>query len=429
MEPVYVSAQEAVKIIKDGDCVAIGHATGEPQELVRAMVQRSGEPKGVRVTHMIGMSEGKYCQSEYKGVFEHISLFVGAAARGPIAEGNGDYIPVHFSDIPGLFEKDVIPVDVALIQVSSPDKHGYVSLGISVDYTLAIVKKAKKVIAQINKNMPFTYGESLVHLSEINYAVEYDEPLIELEPPVLTEEDRIIGKNCAALINDGDTIQLGIGSLPDAICQQLKDKKNLGVHSEMISDGVMKLVECGAVNCSKKSLHPGKIVVTFIMGTKKLYGFLDHNPMIYIAPASYVNDPRVICKNDNFVSINSCVQVDFTGQICAESVGIKQISGTGGQVDFIRGANMSRGGRSMVVMTSSAKNGKISKIVPVLDGGAVVTTPRTDVRYIITEYGVADMYGKTMSQRARALINIAHPNFRSELISAWEERFKRSFAI
>lgn len=427
MKPVYTTAREALKVVKNGDLVAIGHATGEPQELIRAMVERGKELRGVRVTHMIGMSEGKYCQTDYKDSFEYISLFVGGAARKPIAQGVGDYIPVHFSDIPGLFLDDTLPVDVALIQVSAPDKHGFVSLGISVDYTLAIAQKAKIVIAQINKNMPFTYGEGIIRLSDIDYVVEHDEPLIVLNPPVLTEEDLAIGKNCASLINDGDTIQLGIGSLPDAICQQLKDKKHLGIHSEMFSDGVMDLVECGAVDCSQKNLHKGKMVATFIMGTEKLYKFLDNNPMVYMAPATYVNNPRVICQNDNFVSINSCVQVDFTGQVCSESVGTKQISGTGGQVDFIRGANMSKGGRAIMALSSSAKNGTVSKIVPVLDEGAVVTTPRTDIRYIVTEYGIANMYGKTMHERARALIEIAHPNFRDDLIVTWEQRFKRKY--
>ncbi len=423
----FVDANEALKVVKSGDRVAVGHATGEPQALTGALWDRRDELKNVEIVHMVCMGKGMYCLPEAGDSFHHNSLFIGGTARKAFAEGRADFVPVHFSDIPSLFLDDYLPTDVALVQACPPDKNGYMSLGISVDYTLAIVKKAKTVVVQVNKNMPRTHGDCFIHISEADYIVECDEPLLELPRAPLSGQDYAIGKYCASLVPDGATLQLGIGSLPDAVLSSLTEKNDLGIHSEMFSDGVMELVRAGVVNNSKKTLHKGKMVATFIMGTKELYEFIDDNPMLYMAPANYVNDPFVIAQNENMVSINSCVQIDLAGQVCAESVGLKQISATGGQADFIRGANHSRGGTSIIAMPSVTKDLKTSKIVPLLDEGATVTTPRTDVKYIVTEYGIASLFGKNLRQRARELINIAHPSFRESLKAEYEKRFYEKF--
>jgi 4-hydroxybutyrate CoA-transferase len=303
-----------------------------------------------------------------------------------------------------------------------------VSLGVSVDYTKAATKSAKLVIAQVNERMPRTLGDSYLHISEIDYFVEASAELIVLPQPTISKIEEEIGERCASLIEDGATLQLGIGALPDAVLKFMKKKKDLGIHSEMISDGVVELIEAGVVTNSRKTLHKDKAVITFLMGTRKLYDFVDNNPMFYMAPVDYVNNPYVIAQNYKMVSINSCVQVDFMGQVVSESIGAKQISGVGGQVDFVRGANICPGGKSILAMQSTTGGGKISKIVPVIDTGAAVTTNRNDVRYIITEFGIADLKGKTIRQRAKCLIAIAHPDFRPQLIEEWEKRFKCKFA-
>lgn len=292
-----------------------------------------------------------------------------------------------------------------------------------MDYTITAAKQAKVKIAQINKYMPRCHGECFMHLDEFDYLVQEDVPMLELSRSELSDVEKAIGSHCAGLIHDGDTLQLGIGALPDAVLLSLKDKKNLGIHSEMFSDGVVELIEAGVITNTEKTLHPGKLVATFLMGSQKLYDFIDDNPAVYMAAADYTNDPYVIAKNDNLVSINSCIQVDFMGQVSAESIGSTQISGVGGQVDFVRGANLSNGGRSIIAMTSTAKGGTVSKIVPILDRGAAVTTGRNDVAIIVTEYGIADLRGKSLRERARLLIQIAHPDFRPELIREWESRF------
>lgn len=419
----YVSAADAVRSICDGDHVVVGHACGEPQALTQALGERMSELKDVQTYAMIGMSEGPHCSKEAAGHVHHNSLFVGGKERTAVAEGRADYIPRYFSDIPELFRGDHIPVDVALIQVSLPDKHGYVSFGVSVDYTMVATQKAKIKIAQVNRFMPRTHGTCFMHISEFDYVVREDLPLIELGRPEIGETDRKIGEYCASLIQDGATLQLGIGVLPDAVLMSLKEKRNLGIHTEMFSDGVMELIKAGVINNTQKTLHKGQIVATFIMGSKELYEFIDDNPSIYMAPASYVNDPYTIAKNDNMVSINSCVQIDLMGQVCSESVGLKQISGVGGQVDFIRGSQLSKNGVPIIAMESTAANGKVSKIVPILNEGAAVTTSRNDVGIIVTEYGIADLSGKSLRERARLLINIAHPKFRAELEQEWEKRF------
>ncbi|MGF6367155.1 4-hydroxybutyrate CoA-transferase [Aequitasia blattaphilus] len=424
----FVSAEDAVQHIQDGDRVAIGHACGEPQALTRAFTSRVQNLKNVETVHMIGMGDSAYCLEESKDHVRHNSIFVGNKnERQAIKEGRGDYTPRYFSKIPSLFTDGSLTPDVALVQVSSPDVHGYVSFGVSVDYSLTAARVAKLKIAQVNSHMPRCHGECFMHISEFDYLVEEDIPILELSRSELTEVEKEIGKNCASLIHDGDTLQLGIGALPDAVLLSLKDKKDLGIHSEMFSDGVVELVEAGVITNKKKTLHPGKLVATFLMGSQKLYDFIDDNPSVYMASADYTNDPYVIAKNDNLISINSCISVDFMGQVSAESIGTMQISGVGGQVDFVRGANLSKGGKSIIAMTSTAKGGTVSKIVPMLEPGAAVTTGRNDVAYIVTEYGVADLRGKSLRERARLLINIAHPKFRDELIHEWEMRFQMEF--
>lgn len=419
----YVTAEEAVKCIKDGDRVSIGLGCGEACALTREFAKRIPELKDVETVQMLPVGEGAFCFPEAEGHVRHNSLYVGGRDKKAVSEGRADYTPRYFSKMPSLFEENILPLDVAFVQVSSVDKHGYVSLGISVDYTMATAKNAKIAIAQINKNFPRVHGACFMHVSEFDYLVEEDTPVLELPQSAPTEEEEAIGKLCAGLIKDGDTLQLGIGSLPDAVLNELGDKKDLGIHTEMFSDGVMKLVKKGVINNSRKSLHPGKMVATFLMGSREFYDFVDDNPSVYMAPVDYTNDPYVIAQNDNLISINSCVQVDLTGQVASESIGLTQISSVGGQVDFVRGANMSKGGISIIAMPSTTKKHTVSKIVPFLDQGAAVTTNRNDAALIITEYGIADIRGKTLRDRSRALIGIAHPNFRPQLQEEWERRY------
>lgn len=417
------TAEEAVKKIKSGDRVVIGHAVGEPSHLVDAMVANASSYEDVELVHMVAMGKCEYAQEGMEKHFRHNAVFVGGNTRKAVEAGRADYTPCFFSEVPSLFET-TLPVDVVLIQLSTPDEHGYCSFGTSVDYTKPAAMLAKIKIAQINREMPRTMGDSFIHVSELDLIVEHDAPIIELQPPKIGDIEKEIGRHCASLIKDGDTLQLGIGAIPDAVLAFLKDKKDLGIHSEMFSDGVLDLFEQGVITNQKKTLSPGKTVVTFLMGTKRLYDFVNDNPSIEMRPVNYVNDPRVIMLNDNMVSINSCVQVDLMGQVCSESVGNRQISGVGGQVDFVRGASMSNNGRAIIAMPSTAAKGTISKIVVNLDEGSAVTTSRNDVDYIVTEYGIAYLKGKTLRERAVALINIAHPEFREELAQEFKNRFK-----
>ncbi|HPR36411.1 MAG TPA: acetyl-CoA hydrolase/transferase C-terminal domain-containing protein [Spirochaetota bacterium] len=421
-----VSADDAVKHIKSGDRVVFGHAAGEPKVLVDALVRNASQYKNVEIVHMVAMGKGEYCSEEYSEHFIHNALFAGGPTRKAIHEGRALYTPCHFSRIPSLFKENILPIDVVLMMVSEPDEHGYCSYGVSVDYTKPAAESAKMVIAEVTPNMPRTYGDSFIHVSNIDYIVETDSSPAILNPPKLGETDEKIGKNIAELINDGDCLQLGIGAVPDAILNFLTDKKNLGIHSEMISDGVVGLVEKGVINCSKKNFHTGKMVLTFLMGSERLYKFAHNNPAIEMYPVDYTNRPSIVAKNNNMVSVNSALQVDFTGQVVSDTIGYKQYSGTGGQLDFVRGASWSEGGKSILAFSSTAAGGKLSRIVPHIDEGASVTTPRTDTHFIVTEYGIADLRGKSVVERGKALIKIAHPDFREELSKQFFEIYKKA---
>lgn len=422
-----VNADKALNEVKSHSRIVFGHAAGEPKHLVETLVAKKEQYEDVEIVHMVSLGSSEYAKLGMEAHFRHNALFVGGGTRKAVEEGRADFTPCFFHEVPNFFKDGSLPVDTALIQVTPPDEEGFVSLGVSVDYTLGAAKNAKRIIAQVNNMMPRTGGESRLHVSEIDYFVEHDEPIFELTPPKIGDIEKAIGENCAKLINDGDTLQLGIGAIPDAVLLFLKDKKDLGIHSEMISDGVLELVKAGVITNSKKSIHNGKSIVTFLMGTQKLYDYVNNNPEVELYPVDYVNNPVTVMKNENIVAINSCVQVDLMGQVASESVGIKQISGTGGQVDFVRGAAMAAGGRAIMAMPSTAAKGSVSKIVPLLDEGAAVTTLRTDVDYIVTEYGIAALKGKSLRERARQLIAITHPDFRDQLKAVYEERFKETF--
>lgn len=424
-EHLFTPAQ-AVQQIKSGQRVVVAHACGEPSIILDALVANAAQYENVEIIHMVAMGKAAYCQPQYDKNFHHNAFFLGGSTRAAAAEGRVDFTPVYFSEIPGLLREDLRP-NVTLLQCSPPDAHGYVSLGVSVDYTKPAAEASDLVIAQVNQNMPRTLGDSFLHVTQIGCLVEADTPVIELAPPKIGDVERAIGENVASLVRDGDTLQLGIGAIPDAVLLFLKEKNDLGIHTEMFSDGVVELVEAGVITNKAKTLHRGQSVATFLMGTRRLYDYVNNNPAVAMYPVDYVNDPYVIGQNDNLVSINSCVQVDIMGQVVSTSAGLRQISGVGGQVDFVRGANLSKGGRAIMAMPSTTGKGKISKIVPFLDQGSAVTTTRNEVNYIITEYGIAKLKGKSLCQRAEALIRIAHPDFRDELTAEFRRRYPRDY--
>lgn len=422
-----VSVQEAVSHVQSGNRIVFSHACGEGQYLTDELVNQAERLENVEIVHMVAMGTAPYCQPGMEKHFRHNALFVGGSTRKAVEEGRADYTPCFFHEIPRLFTDGCLPVDVAFIQVSLPDERGYCSFGISVDYTQPAAQAAKFVIAQVNKNMPYTYGNG-IHLKDIDFIVEKDEPLIELPPPKIGETERKIGEYVASLIHDGDTLQLGIGAIPDAVLSFLGEKKNLGIHSEMFSDGVVDLARKGVITNTKKTINPGKFVSCFLMGTRKLYDFVDHNEDVLIEAVDYTNDPFVVAKIDNIISINSAIQVDLMGQTNSEMIGNRQFSGVGGQVDFVRGASRAKGGKAIIAMPATAAKGKISKIVPLLDEGSAVTTSRNDIDYVVTEFGIASLKGKTLRQRAKALIEIADPRFKPSLITEFEKRFHCSYA-
>lgn len=417
------TAEKAVKAIKDNDYVVFSETAGIPQLIAKTLADHREDYHNVHIYHMLTLGDAPYLKPECYGHFHHITNFVGGNSRQALLDQHADFIPCYFKDVPAMLG-EAFPVDVAVVSVSNPDNEGYCSFGVSCDYAKAACKKAKTVIAEINEMTPYTFGsQNKIHVSEIDHIVPCAYNLPEIPNPTIGEVEKNIGKNCASLIKDGATLQLGIGAIPDAVLMFLGDKRDLGIHTEMFSDGVVDLVEEGVINNSKKTLHRGKFVSTFIMGTRKVYNFIDNNPNVCLYPVDYVNDPWVIGQNDNMVSINSCIEVDLMGQVASETLGLKQFSGTGGQVDFVRGAALSKGGISIMAMPSTAAKGKASRIVPLLTEGAAVTTPRNDVDYIVTEYGIAKMKGKTLRERAQNLIAIAHPDFRAGLEEAFEKRF------
>ncbi len=418
-----VTPEDAVAIIKSGDRVFIHGAAATPHRLIEAMTARADELRDVEIVHLHTEGPAPYAKKEHSRAFKTNALFIGANVRPAIAEGGADYIPVFLSEVPALFRRNILPLNVALIHVSPPDKHGFCSLGVSVDVACAAVQTAEYVIAQINPNMPRTHGDGLLHVNQISYAIEVDEPMPEKEPNRLTGVELAIGRNCAGLIEDGATIQMGIGAIPDAVLVALEHHRDLGVHTEMFSDGLVELVKKGVVTGKKKRVHPGKIVSSFTMGTRRLYDFVDDNPFVVMLDVAYVNDTDVIRRNPKVTAINSAIEVDITGQVCADSIGTVLYSGVGGQMDFIRGASLSEGGKPIIALPSITGRGE-SRIVSFLKPGAGVVTTRAHVHYVVTEYGIANLYGKNLKQRARALIEIAHPSHREQLEREATERFR-----
>lgn len=426
------SADEAMKQIQSGDRVLFAHAVAEPQILVDAMVANKHLYEDITVSHMVTLGKGEYSLPENHDVFTFEGWFTSPSTRKSLAAGHGEFVPVFFHEVPKYLRQDIFHEDVLLVSVSEPDEHGYCCVGVSSDYTMQAIKSCRTVLAEVNDQVPTVFGDTFVHVSEIDAFVENSHPLFESKPAKIGPVEEAIGKNCASLIEDGATLQLGIGAIPDAVLSQLGEKKNLGIHSEMIADGVVDLFEKGAIDCSQKGIDEGKMVVTFLMGTKKLYDFCNRNPIVELRPVDYVNHPEVVAKLKNLVCINACVQVDFMGQIVSECIGTKQISGVGGQVDFVRGAAMAHDGNAKAIIAmpsvTTMKDGTmVSKIVPFIDHGAAVTTSRCDADYIVTEYGIARMKGRTLKDRARQLIEIAHPDFRDELKEQFKERFNDEF--
>jgi 4-hydroxybutyrate CoA-transferase len=416
----WTTAGEAVEAVKSGDTVVMSHACGQPRVLAEALAGRAGELHDVRVACVLVLGDLPFCRPEMAGNIRHISLFGGPRTREAIGQGYADFLPCFFSATPALLGKH-LPVDVAMVSVSPPDEDGWCSLGVSVDYARRAVEIARTVIAEVNPTMPRLRGDCMVNVSDIDYLVEVDRPIPELPRSAAAEDEARAGANVAGLIEDGCCVQIGIGAMPEFVCSKLVDRRDLGVHSEMISDGIMDLVERGVITGSQKTLHPGKIVATFIMGSRALYDWLDDNPVMEMHPVNYTNDPAVIARNRRMVSVNGALEVDLLGQVGADMLGPFQFSGVGGQVDYVRGARLSEGGQAIILLTSTARNGEVSRIVPLLKPGAAVTTSRNDVDCIVTEYGVARLHGKTVRERMRALIEIAHPRFREELArQAWE---------
>lgn len=410
-----VSAQKAASAITSGDTVYIHSHAAAPECLIDAMVERSPDLKDVTILHILTLSKAAYIKKEYADSFRVKALFIGANVREAVNEGRADYMPVFLSEIPNLFTSGAQPIDVCMLQVSPPDEHGYCSYGVSVDCTIAARKHARTVIAEVNQQMPRTFGRSFVHVSKLDYIVETNRPLPQLVPQKPTDVEESIGKHVAGLVDDGATLQLGIGAIPDAVLKHLSNKRNLGVHSEMLSDGIVDLIESGAVTNALKTILPGKVAVSFIMGTKKLYDFVNNNPSVEFQTSDFINDPYIIAQNHKMTAINSALQVDVTGQVGSDSIGSYLYSGFGGQVDFIRGASRSKQGKAIIALPSTAKDGKVSRICAHLAAGSGVVTSRADVHYVVTEYGIAQLYGRTLKERMRALIDIAHPDFRESL--------------
>ncbi|MEG1622400.1 MAG: acetyl-CoA hydrolase/transferase C-terminal domain-containing protein [Alistipes sp.] len=420
----FTTAEEAVKVIKSGDHVHLSSVASAPQCLIKAMCERgaNGELRDVHIHHLHTEGPAPYAAPEFEGVFQLDSFFVGGNVRKVTQSGYADYIPIFLSETQRLYRAGVVPCNVAMIQVSSPDKHGYVSLGSSVDATLAAVETAGKVIAVVNKFVPRAFGDAMIHTSKIDLFVQDDTPLEEAHFSDPTEMEVKIGQVCAGLIEDGATLQMGIGAIPNAVLAQLGGHKNLGIHTEMFADGVLPLVEKGVLNGEAKNIDKGKMVSTFLMGSQKVYDFIDNNPGVMMMDVGYTNDPYVIAKNDRVTAINSALQIDMTGQVCADSLGTKFYSGVGGQIDFVYGASLSKGGKAIIAMPSITAKG-VSKIAPELTLGAGVVTTRNHIHWFVTENGAVDLYGKSLQERARLIISVAHPSAQEMLDKAAFERY------
>ena len=423
-----VSAAEAVKVIKSGDHIHLSSVASAPECLIEAMCERgrNKEFKNVYIHHLHTEGPAPYANQEFEGIFQHDAFFVGSNVRKDVQAGYADYIPIFLSETQKLYREGYLPCDVAMVQVCPPHAHGYVSLGTSVDATLAAVEVAKTVIAVVNPNVPRSFGDAMIPMSMIDIFVEDNTPLMPAHFSQPNEQEVAIGKYCAELIEDGACLQMGIGAIPNAVLAQLGNHKNLGIHTEMFADGVLPLVESGVINGANKKLDRGKMVSTFLMGSQKVYDFIDNNPMVAMMDVGYTNDPFVIAQQPKMTAINSALQVDITGQVCADSLGTKFFSGVGGQIDFIYGASRSEGGKAIIAMPSVTKNG-ISKIAPILTPGAGCVTTRNHIHWFVTEYGAVNLYGKSLQERARLLISVAHPDHREELERAAFERYGSHF--
>jgi 4-hydroxybutyrate CoA-transferase len=415
------TADEALSCVQSGMRVYIQPGCAEPETLVEALIRRAPMVEEVEIVHMMTMGTAAYVAPDMEGHFRHNAVFIGANVREAVNDGRADYTPVDLSEIEGLFESGELPIDVALVEVSPPDVHGFCSFGVGVDTTLTAAKCARHVVAQVNDQMPRTYGDSFIHVSDIDAVVESSRPLCALAKVESTEMHVAIARNVAALVDDGAVLQTGIGGIPDAVLPFLMGRKDLGIHSELVSDGIIPLIEAGVITGARKNFKPRKIILGFALGSKKLFDFVDNNPIFEFHPTAYTNDSLLIARNDNMVAINSALQVDLTGQVCADSIGTRFYSGIGGQVDFLRGAAKAKGGKPIIALSSTAKDGTVSRIAPMLSPGAGVVTSRGLIRYVVTEFGIAYLHGKSIRQRAKALIDIAHPRFREELYEYCEK--------
>lgn len=426
-----ISAEDAARMVKSGQRIFLTGNCSTPQAFLKALVNRYEEVNEVQLVQLLGMGPGDYITEP---MAEHIrinSLFIAPNIRKAVNEGLADFTPVFLSEIPKLFRSGRLVLDMAVIQVSPPDIHGFCSYGVEIGVTKSAAETAGIVIAEVNPNMPRTLGDSFIHVAQINHFIEVDYDLPELSPPPPSEEQDQIAQHIAELIPNGATMQLGIGGIPDAVLRRLTDHQNLGVHTELFSDGVMDMIERGVITNQMKTLHPGKVVAGFVLGTRKLYDYIHDNPIFELHPTEYVNDPFIVSKNFRMVSVNSALEVDITGQVCADSIGPKFYSGVGGQLDFVRGAARSEGGMTFIALPSTARGGQMSRIVPQLKPGAGVVTTRNDVHFIATEFGVVDLWGRSIAERVYAITSIAHPDFREDLLRyAHEQNYlPRVFAM
>lgn len=414
------TAEEVMQVVEPGMRVYIHPGCAEPEVLVHALIARAPALSDVEIVHMMTLGSADYVKPEMEGHFRHNAIFIGPNVREAVNEGRADYTPIFLCEVESLFENGQLELDVALVQVSPPDAHGFCSLGVGVDTTLTAAKTAKHVLAEVNDQMPRTYGDSFLHVSDFEAMIDASHPLCELPRAPVQEIHRAIARHVASLVEDGSTLQLGVGGLPDAVLPELADRRDLGIHTETVSDNVIPLIESGVVNGRRKTIHPRKIILGFVLGSRALFDYVDENPLFEFHPTAYTNDPWLIRQNDRMVAINSALEVDLTGQVCADSLGTYFYSGIGGQVDFLRGAAASRGGKPIIALPSTAKAGQISRIVPLLTAGAGVVTSRGLTHYVVTEYGIASLHGRTVRERAESLIQIAHPKFREELYNYCE---------